>query len=79
MTQAGDAIQAMKAVFMMSPMSVAIHLPIESVKFDLVVFDEASQVRPVDALGTSLRADQAIVVGDSQQLPPIRMMNPKRV
>ena len=79
MTQAGDAIQAMKAVFMMSPMSVAIHLPIESVKFDLVVFDEASQVRPVDALGALLRADQAIVVGDSQQLPPIRMMNPKRV
>ena len=79
MTQAGDAIQAMKPVFMMNPMSFAIYLPMDSVKFDLVVFDEASQVRPVDALGALLRADQAIVAGDSQQLPPIRMMNPKRV
>ena len=69
-TQAGDAIQAIKPVFMMSPMSIATYLPLDSVRFDLVVFDEASQVRPVDALGALLRADQAIVVGDSQQLPP---------
>ena len=70
MARAGNAVQAIKPVFMMSPMSVATYLPLDSVKFDLVVFDEASQVRPVDALGALLRADQAIVVGDSQQLPP---------
>ena len=41
-----------------------------SAKFDLAVFDEASQVRPVDALGALLRTKKAVVVGDSKQLPP---------
>ena len=40
-----------------------------------MVFDEASQVRPVDALGALMRADQAVVVGDSQQLPPTRFFD----
>ena len=38
--------------------------------FDIVVFDEASQVRPADALGALLRGHKAVVVGDSKQLPP---------
>nr|WP_251922682.1 DUF3320 domain-containing protein [Salinibacter ruber] len=70
MDRAGSAIQAIKPVFMMSPMSVPKYLPPKSVDFDLVVFDEASQVRPVDAFGSILRGDQAVVVGDSKQLPP---------
>jgi len=70
MERAGNAIQAIKPVFMMSPMSVPKYLPPESVDFDLVVFDEASQVRPVDAFGSILRGDQAVVVGDNKQLPP---------
>ena len=70
MTEAGRAIQAIKPVFMMSPMSVAAYLPPGSVEFDLVVFDEASQVKPVDAFGALLRGRQAVVVGDSKQLPP---------
>ncbi len=41
-----------------------------SANFDLVVFDEASQVRPVDALGSLLRGKKAVVVGDSKQMPP---------
>lgn len=68
--QAGNAIQAIKPVFMMSPMSIAAFVPPRSVKFDLVVFDEASQVRPVDAFGAVLRGNQVVVVGDSKQLPP---------
>ncbi len=68
--EAGHAIQAIKPVFMMSPLSIAKYLPPGSVTFDMVVFDEASQVRPVDALGAILRGNQAIVVGDSKQLPP---------
>ncbi len=67
---AGNAIQAFKPVFMMSPLSVANFVPPDSLRFDLVVFDEASQVRPADALGAIARGRQAIVVGDSQQLPP---------
>nr|WP_304188973.1 DUF3320 domain-containing protein [Rhodothermus marinus]MBO2492354.1 DUF3320 domain-containing protein [Rhodothermus marinus] len=70
MQQAGNAIQAIKPVFMMSPMSIAAYLPPGSVTFDLVIFDEASQVKPVDAFGAILRGKQAVVVGDSKQLPP---------
>lgn len=70
MKQAGNAIQAIKPVFMMSPMSVPKYLPPGSIDFDLVVFDEASQVRPVDALGSILRGQQSVVVGDNKQLPP---------
>jgi hypothetical protein len=54
----------------MSPLSVAAYLPPGGARFDLVVFDEASQVRPLDALGALLRGTQAVVVGDSRQLPP---------
>ncbi|MEH6305430.1 DUF3320 domain-containing protein [Olivibacter sp. CPCC 100613] len=70
MQEAGLAIQAIKPVFMMSPLSIANFLPPSSVEFDLVIFDEASQVRPVEALGAILRAKQLVVVGDSKQLPP---------
>ena len=70
MIQAGKPIQAIKPVFMMSPLSIATYLAPGSVSFDLVVFDEASQVRPVDALGALLRAHQIVVVGDDRQLPP---------
>ena len=47
--RAGDAIQAIKPVFMMSPLSIANFLEPGALDFDLVVFDEASQVRPVEA------------------------------
>lgn len=70
MEEAGDAILRIKPVFMMSPLSVASYLSPGSLTFDLVIFDEASQVRPVDAFGAILRARQAVVVGDSKQLPP---------
>ena len=70
MERAGNAVQAIKPVFMMSPLSIANYLAPGSVKFDLVIFDEASQVKPVDAFGAILRAGQAVVVGDSEQLPP---------
>ena len=70
MQEAGRAVQAIKPVFMMSPLSVASFLPPGAVEFDLVVFDEASQVKPVDALGAIARGKQLVVVGDSKQLPP---------
>ena len=70
MQEAGRAVQAIKPVLMMSPLSVATYLPPGAVEFDLVVFDEASQVKPVDALGAIARGRQLVVVGDSRQLPP---------
>lgn len=70
MKEAGLAIQAIKPVFMMSPLSIANFLPPATLEFDLVIFDEASQVRPVEALGAILRGKQLVVVGDTKQLPP---------
>lgn len=77
--KAGNAVQALKPVFMMSPLSIANFLEPGVLDFDLVVFDEASQVRPVEALGAISRGKQVVVVGDSKQLPPTsffdRLMN----
>ena len=60
----------MKPCFMMSPLSLAKYLPSQAMNFDLLVIDEASQMKPEDALGGLLRARQVIVVGDRNQLPP---------
>jgi very-short-patch-repair endonuclease len=66
----GEALQRIKPVLLMSPISVAHFLPPNSVEFDLLVIDEASQVRPEDALGLVARTRQIVVVGDKKQLPP---------
>jgi very-short-patch-repair endonuclease len=71
----GSAIQAIKPVFMMSPLSVAQFLEPGVVTFDLLVIDEASQVRPVDALGAIARVNKLVVVGDQMQLPPTRFFS----
>lgn len=75
MRQAGEAVKRIKPVFMMSPLSVAIHLPPEMDPFDMVVFDEASQIKPEDALCAIARAKQCIVVGDTRQMPPSSMFD----
>jgi very-short-patch-repair endonuclease len=68
--RAGRAAQALKPCFMMSPMSVAQFLDPGGLRFDLVVMDEASQIRPEDAMGAIARGRQLVVVGDPKQLPP---------
>lgn len=70
MEQCGPAIQALKPVFMMSPLSVAQFLPPGALSFDMLIIDEASQVQPVDAFGAIARAKQLVIVGDERQLPP---------
>lgn len=67
---AGTAVQRIKPVLLMSPISVAQFIPPGALAFDLLVIDEASQVRPEDALGAIARANQIVVVGDQKQLPP---------
>lgn len=69
MFRAGKATQELKPCFMMSPQSVAQYLPREQA-FDLVVMDEASQLRPEEAFGAVARGGQLVVVGDPNQLPP---------
>ena len=55
---------------LMSPMSVAQYLPISSDLFDIVVFDEASQVPTSQAIGALARGKDGIIVGDPNQMPP---------
>lgn len=69
-TRAGKTIQTLKPVFMMSPLSVSQYLPQEILDFDVLIIDEASQLKPEEAIGSFLRAKQAVIVGDPKQLPP---------
>lgn len=64
------AIRAIKPVFMMSPLTVAQLLDGRENAFDLVIFDEASQLPAEDAVGAIGRGRQLVVVGDPKQLPP---------
>lgn len=66
----GDIITTAMPCTLVSPDSVARFFPAESGMFDLVVFDEASQVRVADAAGAIGRGRAVVVVGDSKQMPP---------
>lgn len=68
--RAGKALQSLKPCFMMGPLSVAQYVAPGKLKFDLVIMDEASQMRPEDAIGALARGKQAVIVGDTKQLPP---------
>ena len=70
MRESGSFIQKIKPCFMMSPITVAQYLDPKAISFDVIIFDEASQIRPEDAIGTLLRGKQLIVMGDPKQLPP---------
>ncbi|MDZ4172775.1 MAG: DUF3320 domain-containing protein [Methanobacteriaceae archaeon] len=73
LSKAGGAIQSLKPCFMMSPLSVAQFIDpasVDNLKFDVIIFDEASQLKPEDALGALLRGNQLVVMGDTKQLPP---------
>jgi very-short-patch-repair endonuclease len=65
-----NLLPTLKPCLMMSPLSVAQYLPANLYHFDLIIFDEASQVRPHDAIGAIMRGKQLVVAGDSKQLPP---------
>lgn len=66
----GKSLTRLMPAFLMSPDSVATLLPVGAVDFDLVVFDEASQIRVANAVGALGRAKASVVVGDSKQMPP---------
>ncbi len=70
MIQAGRTIQEYKPCFMMGPQAVAQYLTPGALEFDIVVMDEASQLKPEEALGAIARGKQLVVVGDPKQLPP---------
>ena len=70
--QVPDLLQTLKPCLMMSPLTVSQMLHPDLHHFDLVLFDEASQVPPEYAVGAIARGDQLIIAGDRHQLPPTR-------
>ncbi len=66
----GDAFTRLAPCMLMSPLSIAQYLPPGQALFDLVIFDEASQIAPWDAIGAMARGAQVIVAGDPRQMPP---------
>lgn len=66
----GDALLTLTPCLLMSPLSVAQYLSTETPAFDLVVFDEASQITVWDAIGAIARGRRAVIVGDPKQMPP---------
>ena len=68
--EAPDVISALKPCWVMSPLEVSQLLPGDKPYFDAVIFDEASQVTPADAIPAVLRGHRLVVAGDQQQLPP---------
>ena len=67
--QASDVLFAIKPCWAMSPLMVSQVLPVARL-FDVVIFDEASQIVPADAIPAIMRGHQIVVAGDDRQLPP---------
>src|SRR5690606_17651789 len=65
-----EAFGKLVPCLLMSPLSIAQYLPADQSLFDVVIFDEASQLTTWDAVGAIARGRQPIVVGDPKQLPP---------
>lgn len=66
----GRELTTLTPCLLMSPLSVAQYLPADAALFDLVIFDEASQIAPWDAVGAIARGRQLVVAGDPKQMPP---------
>jgi len=73
--QAGDVLFALKPCWAMSPLMVSQVLPARRL-FDVVIFDEASQIVPADAIPSIMRGHQIVVAGDDRQLPPTNFFRP---
>lgn len=71
----GDAMAKLAPCMLMSPLSIAQYLPADHAQFDLVIFDEASQIAPWDAIGSIARGKQVVVAGDPRQMPPTSFFN----
>lgn len=70
LARAPHVLTALRPCWTMSPVLTAEMIPPDAGIFDVVVFDEASQIPPAEAIGSLARAPQAVIAGDSRQLPP---------
>jgi very-short-patch-repair endonuclease len=69
-TEMGESFTRLAPCMLMSPLSIAQYLPADQALFDLVIFDEASQITPWDAIGAMARGKQVVIAGDPRQMPP---------
>jgi superfamily I DNA and/or RNA helicase/predicted DNA-binding WGR domain protein len=74
----GQVVQDLKPIWLMSPLSVSDTLPLDPNLFDVVIFDEASQIPLEEAIPALYRSNQLIVVGDEMQLPPTTFFSSTR-
>ena len=73
--EAPEAVSTLAPCFMMSPLAVAQYLSPEQAPFDIVIFDEASQIPVWDAIGSIARGHQVVITGDPRQMPPTNFFN----
>ena len=71
----GQVIRRLTPCLLMSPLSVAQYIDVDYPKFDLVIFDEASQIRTSIAVGAMSRGENCVIVGDPKQMPPTSFFN----
>ena len=76
--ETGMVIRDLKPIWLMSPLSVSDTIPLSSGEFDVVIFDEASQIPLEEGVPAAHRSNQVIVVGDEMQLPPTNFFSASR-
>lgn len=75
----GNVIKKITPCMLMSPLSVAQYIDLDFPKFDVIIFDEASQIRTGVAVGAMSRAENCIIVGDPNQMPPTAFFNTQKL
>ncbi|HTE09360.1 MAG TPA: AAA domain-containing protein [Chitinophagaceae bacterium] len=75
--ESGLVLKDLKPVWLMSPLSVSDSLPLNTNYFDVVIFDEASQITLEEGIPALYRSPQTIIVGDDKQMPPTNFFTAK--
>lgn len=75
--ESGLVLKDIKPVWLMSPLSVSDSLPLDTGYFDVVIFDEASQITLEEGIPALYRSPQTIIVGDDKQMPPTNFFTAK--
>ena len=75
--ESGLVLKDLKPVWMMSPLSVSDSLPLDVNYFDIIIFDEASQITLEEGIPALYRAPQTVIVGDDKQMPPTNFFTAK--
>lgn len=75
--ESGMVLKDIKPIWLMSPLSVSDSLPLDTEYFDVVIFDEASQITLEEGIPALYRSPQTIIVGDDKQMPPTNFFTAK--